>query len=101
MSFMALDLLLHVLILHHVMQFRIFYLVLLFLSGSQCQDIAPCYATLELIDFLEISLTILHHVMQFRIFYLVLLFLSGSQCQDIAPCYATLELIDFLEISLT
>ena len=52
---MALDLLLHVLVLHHVMQFRNFYL--LFLSVSQCQGIAPCYATLELIDFLEISVT--------------------------------------------
>ena len=49
---MALDLL-HVLVLHHVMQFRNFYLV--FLSVSQCQGIAPCYASLELIDFLEIS----------------------------------------------
>ena len=46
MSFMALDLLLHVLVLHHVMQFWNFYL--LFLSVSQCQGIAPCYATLEL-----------------------------------------------------
>ena len=53
LCFMALDLLLHVLVLHHVMQFRNFYLV--FLSGSQCQGIAPCYATLELIDFLEIT----------------------------------------------
>ena len=44
---MALDLLLHVLVLHHIMQFRNFYLV--FLSVSQC------YATLELKDFLEIS----------------------------------------------
>ena len=35
------------------MQFWNFYLV--FLSVSQCQGIAPCYATLELIDFLEIS----------------------------------------------
>ena len=52
---MALDLLLHVLVLHHVMQFRNFYLV--FLSVSQCQGIAPCYATLELIDLLEISQT--------------------------------------------
>ena len=52
---MALDLLLHVLVLHHVMQFRNFYLV--FLSVSQCQGIAPCYATLELIDFLEITMT--------------------------------------------
>ena len=51
----TLDLLLHVLVLHHVMQFRNFYLV--FLSVSQCQGIAPCYATLELIDFLEISVT--------------------------------------------
>ena len=52
---MALDLLLHVLVLHHVMQFMNFYLVLL--SVSQCQGIAPCYATLELIDFLELSVT--------------------------------------------
>ena len=44
---MALDLLLHVVVLHHSMQFRNFYLV--FLSVSQCQGIAPCYATLELI----------------------------------------------------
>ena len=35
---MALDLLLHVLVLHHVMQFRNFYLV--FLSVSQCQGIS-------------------------------------------------------------
>ena len=42
---MALDLFLHVLLLHHVMQFRNFYL--LFLSVSQCQGIAPCYAILE------------------------------------------------------
>ena len=42
---MALDLLLHVLVLHHVMQFRNFYLV--FLSISQCQGFAPCYAILE------------------------------------------------------
>ena len=55
MSFMALDLLLHVLVLHHVMQFWNFYL--LFLSVSQCQGITPCYATLELMDFLEIILT--------------------------------------------
>ena len=41
------------LVLRHVMQFWNFYLV--FLSGSQCQGIAPCYASLELIDFLEIS----------------------------------------------
>ena len=52
---MALDLLLHVLVLRHVMQFMNFYLVLL--SVSQCQGIAPCYATLELIDFLELSVT--------------------------------------------
>ena len=38
---------------YHVMQFRNFYLV--FLSVSQCQGIAPCYATLELIEFLEIT----------------------------------------------
>ena len=44
---MALDLLLHDLVLHHIMQFRNFYLV--FLSVSQCQGIAPCYTTLELI----------------------------------------------------
>ena len=50
---MGLDLLVHVLVLHHVLQFRNFYLV--FLSVSQCQGIAPCYASLELIDFLEIS----------------------------------------------
>ena len=50
---MALDLLLHDLVLHHIMQFRNFYLV--FLSVSQCQGIAPCYAILELIDFLEIT----------------------------------------------
>ena len=50
---MALDLLLYVLVLHHVMQFRDFYLV--FLTVSQCQGIAPCYASLELIDFLEIT----------------------------------------------
>ena len=30
---------------------------LVFLSVSQCQGIAPCYTTLELKDFLEISLT--------------------------------------------
>ena len=47
----ALDMLVHV--LHHVLQFRNFYLA--FLSVSQCQGIAPCYATLELIDFLEIT----------------------------------------------
>ena len=41
---LALDLLLHVLVLHHVMQFRNFYLV--FLSVSQ-QGIAPCYTILE------------------------------------------------------
>ena len=52
---MALDLLLHDLVLHHIMQFQNFYLV--FLSVSQCQGIAPCYTTLELIDFLEISVT--------------------------------------------
>ena len=40
---MALDLLLHVLVLHHVMQFRNIYLV--FLSVSQSQGIAPFYAT--------------------------------------------------------
>ena len=50
---MALDLLLHVVVLHHSMQFRNFYLV--FLSVSQCQGIAPYYVTLELIDFLEIT----------------------------------------------
>ena len=50
---MAHDLLLHILVLHHVMQFWNFYFV--FLSVSQCQGIAPCYATLELIDFLEIT----------------------------------------------
>ena len=55
MPFMALDLLLHVLVLHYVMQFWNFYLV--FLSGSQSQGIAPYYATLELIDFLEIRPT--------------------------------------------
>ena len=42
---MALDLFLHVLVMHHVMQFRNFYLV--FLSVSQYQGIAPCYAILE------------------------------------------------------
>ena len=52
---MALDLLLHVLVLHHVMQFLNFYLV--FLGVSQCEGIAPSYATLELIDFLEITVT--------------------------------------------
>ena len=55
---MALDLKLHYLsidFLHHIMQFRNFYLV--FLGVSQCQGIAPCYATLELIDFLELSVT--------------------------------------------
>ena len=50
---MALDLLLLVLLLDHVKQFRNFDLV--FLSVSQCQGIAPCYATLEWIDFLEIT----------------------------------------------
>ena len=49
---LAVDLL-HILALHHIMQFRNFYLV--FLRVSQCQGIAPCYAILELIDFLEIS----------------------------------------------
>ena len=39
---MAHGLLLHVLVLYHVMQFRNFYLV--FLSVSQYQCIAPCYA---------------------------------------------------------
>ena len=61
---MALDLLLPVLVLHHIMQFRKFYLV--FLSVSQCQGIAPCYATLELIDFLEISLTGLTDIVSSR-----------------------------------
>ena len=42
---MALDLLLHVLVLHHALQFRNFYLV--FPSVSRCQDIAPCYTILE------------------------------------------------------
>ena len=60
----ALDLLVYVLVLHHVMQFRNFYLV--FLSVSQCQGIAPCYATLELIDFLEISVTYLTDIVSSR-----------------------------------
>ena len=50
-------LLLHDLVLHHAMQFRNLYLI--FLCVSQCQGIPPCYATLELIDFLEISLILL------------------------------------------
>ena len=50
---MALDLLLHCFVLHHFMPFWNYYL--LFLSVSQCQGIAPCSATLELIEFLEIS----------------------------------------------
>ena len=61
---MALDLLVHVLVLHHVMQFRNFDLV--FLSVSQCEGIAPCYATLKLIDFLEISVTDLTDIVSSR-----------------------------------
>ena len=52
---MALDLLVHALVLHHVIQFQNFYLV--FLSVSLFQGIAPCYAILELRDFLEITVT--------------------------------------------
>ena len=52
---MALDLLLHCFVLHHFMPFWNYYL--LFLSVSQCQGIAPCYAILEFTEFLEISLT--------------------------------------------
>ena len=44
-----------VLVFHHVLQFWNLHLV--FLSVSQCQGIAPCYVTLELIDFLEVTLT--------------------------------------------
>ena len=55
---MALDLLLHVLVLHHVMQFMNFYLVFLSVSRCQGQGISPCYAILELIDFLEITPTL-------------------------------------------
>ena len=47
-----------VLVLHHVMQFRNFYLVFL--------RIAPCYTTLELIDFLEISVTYLTDIVSSR-----------------------------------